>query len=446
MLTPYERHLLACYLANAASGLHHRDREASALAEWVTDRENRLACGRRSKRSRLCGTELDPEEGMSAEKLRRLAEALRDECAATKKARSDRTAQRLRSLAPTAGLSRTDIDILELLLRYQSQPIIESMVDNVFGPTGRHINPLNLKGPALSVLLGISANAVHRRFRNDAPLVRSGLVSIDSDGDLTLVGRLLRLATVPGDSSIDVTHLLLGTASASDLEWSDFDHVTADRDHVERLMKGALDSGASGVNVLLYGLPGTGKTQFCKVLAERLGVTLFSVGESDDDGNEPARGERLQELRLAQRLLAGSAHGPCTPPNSRRTLLHIDCLVAQQSVDLLDSVLAQLAHRLGETLTNRMDRQRGAGEHPQRRIGQRQHPLRVQVALIQLRDEFADVVSSQHGLVRHRPSPNWFEGGIVIPILRIDNFSRLRPRHIDPDCLQPRVGRHSSNG
>ena len=144
MLTPYERHLLAFYLANAASGLHHRDREASALAEWVADRENRVACGRRSKRSRLRGTELDPEEGMSAEKLRRLAEALRDECAATKKARFDRTAQRLRSLAPTAGLSRTDIDIMELLLRYQSQPIIESMVDDVFGPTGRHINPLNL--------------------------------------------------------------------------------------------------------------------------------------------------------------------------------------------------------------------------------------------------------------------------------------------------------------
>ena len=306
MLTAYERHLLAFYLANAASGLHHRDREASALAEWVADRENRVARGRRSKRSRLRGMELDPEEGMSAEKLRRLAEALRDECAATTKTRFDRTAQRLRSLAPTADLSRTDIGILELLLRYQSQPIIESMVDDVFGPTGRHINPLNLKGPALSVLLGISANAVHRRFRNDAPLVRSGLVSIDSDGDLTLVGRLHRLATIPGDSSVDVTHLLLGTASASDLEWSDFDHVGADRDHVERLMNGALDSGASGVNVLLYGPPGTGKTQFCKVLAERLGVTLFSVGESDDDGNEPARGERLQELRLAQRLLAGS--------------------------------------------------------------------------------------------------------------------------------------------
>ena len=58
------------------------------------------------------------------------------------------------------------------------------------------------------------------------------------------------------------------------------------------------------MNILLYGPPGTGKTQFCKVLAERLGVTLYSVGEADDDGDEPSRRERLQELRLAQRLLA----------------------------------------------------------------------------------------------------------------------------------------------
>lgn len=68
------------------------------------------------------------------------------------------------------------------------------------------------------------------------------------------------------------------------------------------------------MNVLLYGLPGTGKTQFCKALAEKLGVSLFSVGESDEDGDEPVRGERLQELRLAQRLLS----------RDRRSLLLFD--------------------------------------------------------------------------------------------------------------------------
>ena len=60
--------------------------------------------------------------------------------------------------------------ILELLLRYQSQPIIESMVDDLFGPTGRHINPLNLKGPALSLLLGISGPPAVSERRAARPL------------------------------------------------------------------------------------------------------------------------------------------------------------------------------------------------------------------------------------------------------------------------------------
>ena len=73
------------------------------------------------------------------------------------------------------------------------------------------------------------------------------------------------------------------------------------------------------MNVLLYGPPGTGKTEFCKVLAERLGVTLYSVGEADDDGDEPSRSERLQELRLAQRLLALVTGGRCSSSTRWRT-------------------------------------------------------------------------------------------------------------------------------
>ena len=43
MLNAYEQRLVAFYLANAAAALHHRDREASDLAEWIADRENRMA-------------------------------------------------------------------------------------------------------------------------------------------------------------------------------------------------------------------------------------------------------------------------------------------------------------------------------------------------------------------------------------------------------------------
>ena len=50
MLTSYERRLLAFYLANAASRLHHRDREAFYLAEWVANQANRTAFGRKKPR------------------------------------------------------------------------------------------------------------------------------------------------------------------------------------------------------------------------------------------------------------------------------------------------------------------------------------------------------------------------------------------------------------
>ena len=306
MLSAYEQRLVAFYLANAASALHHRDREASDLAEWIADRENRMAFGSRKRRSPLRAEKVGRDEGMSGGKWRSLQAALCEEYSVARKARPDRTAQRLRRLARTTGLTRTDVDVLELVLRYQTQPVVESMIDDVFR-SSRRFTPLNVQNPALPALLGVSANTVQGRLRGDAPLVRSGLVCIDSDGDLRALDRLNRLAAAPAGSGLDVHRLLLDAAPASELEWSDFDHVARDRDHVERVIRGALQSGAPGVNILLYGPPGTGKTEFCKVLAERLDASLYSVGESDDKGDEPVRGERLQELQLAQRLLAG--HG-----------------------------------------------------------------------------------------------------------------------------------------
>ena len=69
---------------------------------------------------------------------------------------------------------------------------------------------------------------------------------------------------------------------------------------------GPYGPAGKGVNVLVYGPPGTGKTEFCKTLAARLEAPLYLVGESDADGGAPWGGGRLQELRLAQRLLAGN--------------------------------------------------------------------------------------------------------------------------------------------
>ena len=298
MLTAYERYLLACYLANAASGLRRRDPETAALAGWAADRENRIALGAGRRRRRLT-----PDyDRVSREQFRDLREVLQAERPA-RAPRRDRTGQRLMRLSQTAGLARMDAAILELLLRCQTHPVFEGLVEDVFvGPSRWH--DLNIRGRALALMLGRSPGAVARRFGRDRPLVRTGLVSVEDDGEVKAIDRLNRLAFAPGEAGPDVNRLLFDAAPTGELDWSDFDHVASDRDHVEKLLKGALGRGAEGVNILLYGPPGTGKTEFCKTVAGRLGVTLYCVGEADGDGDEPSRRERLQELRLAQRLLS----------------------------------------------------------------------------------------------------------------------------------------------
>ena len=305
MLTAYDRRLILLYLSNAASSLRPGAAEAKNLMRWLLKHEDQL------KFQYPLSSSHENEEGAMANRSRkkklewrRLGEALRDASATVRHARPDRTGRRLRCLAKATGLSRTDTAVLELVLRYSTGTLVSSMIEDTFGNSGWGKGYFRFKDPFLPCFLGLSANALQSRFAPDAPLMTSGLVSVDNDGDVRLIDRLTRLDWLPNRAGSDVLHLLLDEASPSDLRWSDFDHVAGDRDHVERILRGALRTGEKGVNILVHGPTGTGKTAFCKTLAARLEAPLYVVGESDADGGEPSRHERLQELRLVQKLLA----------------------------------------------------------------------------------------------------------------------------------------------
>ena len=101
-----------------------------------------------------------------------------------------------------------------------------------------------------------------------------------------------------------IVSVLAGTVQFPSLDRADFAEHEKDFDLLVRLLSGALESRAKGVNVLIYGPPGTGKTEFARTLASEVGARLFAVGETDSDGEEPTRLERLSSLNRALRLLA----------------------------------------------------------------------------------------------------------------------------------------------
>jgi AAA+ superfamily predicted ATPase len=116
--------------------------------------------------------------------------------------------------------------------------------------------------------------------------------------------RILNALLPPSTGIADIERNLIGAPMQAELALADFDHVAPERDFLLRLLRNAVDWQRPGINILLHGVPGTGKTEFCKTLAATIGCALFAVGESDESGTEPNRGERLDALRLAAPLAA----------------------------------------------------------------------------------------------------------------------------------------------
>lgn len=205
------------------------------------------------------------------------------------------------------GLDQVDAEILLLLLRYERNSDLEQFADEVLqrlhGPSG-----------AVAALLGIDRREARRRIGTDGPLIGSGLLCLSEDGcSVGLAGQTgyLRLARplrkVMHHSYVsrqEWVAALIGQPLATPLGWDDFEHLGPGRELAAKVMTGAANAGAKGVNLLLHGPVGTGKTEFAKVLAGHAGMSIWSVGETDDDGGEPTRGERLAALKLANRLLA----------------------------------------------------------------------------------------------------------------------------------------------
>ena len=162
---------------------------------------------------------------------------------------------------------------------------------------------------ACAALLGIDGNELSEHLRPGGKLLTTGVVfPVCSTGtDLDDVWRVLdtvRNALQRNTGGLDdLLASILGEPCVPSLGWDDFEHLDPIRDRLSHFLRQAVQDKLKGVNILLWGPPGTGKTEFCKTLAAQLGLTLYAVGETDEDGDEPNRKERMGFYRLTQNLL-----------------------------------------------------------------------------------------------------------------------------------------------
>ena len=205
-------------------------------------------------------------------------------------------------LPPSAARIAT---LIACYTRFEQVEYLCDAATEVAGPLSR----------AAALLTGENSRTIEQLMSPLGDIVGTGLLQIKDHGE-QLAGTTGRYA-VPWriDLCLDQNYrsfkemrqMLLGTPLTSSLETSDYNHIAADRDLIAGVIKGAVKAKAKGVNILIYGPPGSGKTELTKLVGQSARLSLYSAGEANaaSDG-ESNRSERLSDLVFALRLLAGA--------------------------------------------------------------------------------------------------------------------------------------------
>ncbi len=204
-------------------------------------------------------------------------------------------------LGAALGLDAFERELLALALAQDVFPA----VGEAFEASGAL--PLWERQQLVATTMAVDADRVRRALAADSTLAESRLVrwSKSSSGAPFAVSSMLISAVnryEPGGASL--LDALLCPLSEPQLKLADYPHLARDIHRLSRLLRAALDTDAAGVDLLLHGPAGTGKTQLARLLAAQVGAQAYEVPVCDEDG-DPHR-DRFDAWALCQRVLARS--------------------------------------------------------------------------------------------------------------------------------------------
>jgi SpoVK/Ycf46/Vps4 family AAA+-type ATPase len=203
----------------------------------------------------------------------------------------------------------------------------------------------------LSVILGLDYQEVKSSLNPNGLLGEYRLIDIcrephDLEDVLKVPGNVQSCLTGQHDNLDEMMLHFVSPAKTTSLTHEDYPHLEEDRLALMRFLNGSRDEQAERVNVMFYGEPGTGKTEFAKVLASESGFTLYEVACANKDGASFSRAERLTALRITLRFLK----------ENKKALLLFDEIedIFPKSDDLFETFKQRSSAHFGKAWMNHM--------------------------------------------------------------------------------------------
>ena len=201
--------------------------------------------------------------------------------------------------AATLKLGALETEILSFAVAIQSDSRFSSVVSMIDGTSPHKLLD------ALHTVLAFPVEAIRGVCSQSGELVRMRLLEPDwTQYDLSSALRMSDpLARVLGGPQIGIAKILgcmFEEAAPSTLKREDFAHLASDVKLMMAYLGNAVEGAHRGVNILLYGWPGTGKTELARLAATELGLKAVEVNMTGPNREPATPRARLESFNLAQ--------------------------------------------------------------------------------------------------------------------------------------------------
>ena len=211
----------------------------------------------------------------------------------------------LRLLGEGMGLEDAALQLMHLrIVARLSEPFAMAMNPALLGC----IDPIFFMH--LDRILDLQSGHAERLLAREGALARSGLlihqcgVGSPLEARLCLPPGLMGSLLKPLPSRSDAIRRLVPLARPGHLALDDYPQLAKEIRLVTTHVSRAVSEGRPGVNVLIHGDPGTGKTQLVSAVAKSLEAALFVIGGIDPDTFAMSKPiQRLHRYRMAQGLV-----------------------------------------------------------------------------------------------------------------------------------------------
>jgi len=205
-------------------------------------------------------------------------------------------------LGEMMGFSPAEKELLIFSVLIQEEAGLERALANIGGVTNKQFVD------ELSHILKLKRSEMAASINQNGVLASSGLIQIKKGYVESISERIEVLHGV--DTSVLEEGLektfakYFHEGKKARLNADDFSHMEKDLSVLYPFLKNSLKRNAVGVNILIYGLPGTGKTEMARMVARDLGVRLHEVSSEDEDGDPADRNQRFRSYLLCQKLFS----------------------------------------------------------------------------------------------------------------------------------------------